>query len=78
MEQIQLSDDEQRVFEALSSLEGREGAVREDDIAREAGLDPAVTRQVLSALVRDKDLVRVLSPEDRDLGARYRVKDSAS
>lgn len=79
MEPTQLTDEQQRALEALSAIEERQGESRADDIAREAGMEPEVTREALSALVTEKDLVRELSAdEDRDLGPRYRVKDSVS
>ena len=78
MEPIDLTDEQRRVLQALSAVEERAGASREDEIAAEAGLDGAVTREALSVLVRE-NLVRELSASpDRDLGPRYRVQDSVS
>jgi DNA-directed RNA polymerase specialized sigma subunit len=80
MDQLNLSDDQRRVYEALSAVETRRGdAARDDEIATEAAMDLEAARAALAVLVsEDVDLVRQIAPAQDDLGARYRVKDNAS
>lgn len=74
---IDLSADEQQVFEAVTRVEmsGEPGFAQ--DIAREAGVDDETARTALSGLTGHHDLVQEVSTgtgDDPDLGPRYRVK----
>ena len=77
MDEIDLTDEEQRVFEAVSALEVGRGAVRADDVAGELDIDPASAQRVLSRLTSERELLREISSDGPDLGPRYRVKDTA-
>lgn len=73
----ELTDHEERVLEAVASLEtaGTPGFV--DDVAEAAGVDVADARAALSALTRGHNLVQEVSTgagDDPGLGPRYRVK----
>ena len=78
MDEIDLTDEEQRVFETVSALEVDRGAVRADDVAGELeDIDPATAQRVLSRLTSERELLRELSSDGADLGPSYRVKDTA-
>ena len=72
-----LTDDQQQVLDAVSRVEadGHEGWLHQ--VAEAAGREPEATREVLSGLLNEHDLVvEVPTPpeEGEDLGPRYRVK----
>lgn len=74
---IDLTADEQRVFEAVARIEtgGTPGFAQ--DVAREAGVDDETARTALSGLTGHHDLVQEVSTgtgDGPDTGPRYRVK----
>ena len=77
MDEIDLSDEQQRVYEAVAANESDDRGVRADEIADATGLGELDVQQALSVLTSDHDLLRELSPGDPDLGPRYRVQDTA-
>lgn len=78
MEPIDLTEDEEQVYRTVATLEIERDAVRVDEITRETGLERERVEQAVASLVSDRDLLRELSPGDPDLGAHYRVKDTAA
>ncbi|MDP8969435.1 MAG: hypothetical protein M3N52_02830 [Actinomycetota bacterium] len=74
MDAVELSDEERRVYQAVSVVEaeGQPGTVHE--IAARSDLPVERTRQVLSGLIGHRDLVRELGSSQPDLGPRYAVK----
>lgn len=72
----QLSEEEQRVFEAVVRRELDQGASLLADVAQDVGLSRPDTEAVLRRLVDHHDVVQQL-PEDPDaegFGPRYRTK----
>lgn len=78
MEQVDLTPEQQRVYEKLAELEEEHGGVREDELSRATELERPVVTEALRALVREHDLVRELPAAEPDLGPHYRVKDTAA
>ena len=76
MDEIELSDEQQRVYEAVAATESDDRGVRADEIADASGLGEPEVQQPLSALTSEHDLLRELSAGDPDLGPRYRVQDT--
>ena len=78
MDEIELSQDEERVFAAASAVEIGGGYA--SDVARAAGLPEDRTRELLSNLVRHDLLVEDYTeqPGNPDLGPRYRVREQPS
>lgn len=77
VDRVELSNEEQRVFNAVAALESDGDATTADSIAEHAALDGDTVRSVLSRLI-EADLVRELDPEAGVLGPRYSVKDNVS
>lgn len=78
MDELDLTDEEQRVYGAVAALETERGGVRADEVAREVDIDAETVRATLSRLTSERDLLRELSPGDPDLGPHYRIKDTAA
>lgn len=77
MDEIELSEEQQQVYEAVAAHERDERGVRADEIANETGLHESEVQRALSALTSEHALLQETSPGDPDLGPRYRVKDAA-
>jgi hypothetical protein len=71
-----LSQDEQRVFEALVRRELAQGASLVPELAGDVGLSEPETEAVLHGLVDHHDVVQQLpdEPDGEDFGPRYRAK----
>lgn len=78
VDQVDLSDEEQQVLEAIAALEAEGVATTPQEISRRAALDLDAVGSALSRLVGEADLVRELDPDAEVVGPRYAVKDSAS
>lgn len=78
VDEVDLSDEEQRVLDAIAALEAQGEATTPEVIARRAGLELDAVRSSLSRLLGEADLVRELDPDAEVVGPRYAVKDSAS
>ncbi|MDP8976998.1 MAG: hypothetical protein M3N17_00135 [Actinomycetota bacterium] len=77
MTEVELTEREQRVLEAVTALEAERHAGWLSQIAERVGHSEEETRRVLSRLLGDLDLVQeVREPreDEPDLGPRYRPK----
>ncbi|HWB73170.1 MAG TPA: hypothetical protein VG452_13220 [Egibacteraceae bacterium] len=74
MEQLELTEEQRRIYQAIAAVEAERGPGTLHEIAVRGGLPVERTREVLSALTGDKDLVRELGTTQPDVGARYSVK----
>jgi DNA-binding IclR family transcriptional regulator len=77
-ERTDLSEDQQRVLSALAAAEPAAGALRAEEVAREADLDLDRTRRALRELVsEDLALVRELD-RSPSVEPRYELADEGS
>ena len=77
-EDVELTDEEQSVFEAVAELEGSEESATIQQVASVTGLDTHRAEEVLGRLTTTHDLVRELQAELDDdatgAGRHYVVK----
>ena len=75
MQEIDLSEQEQRVLSAVADLESREAPTYVQEVARAAGLGEDAVREALTALTGRHNLVSEVGPgADVDLGSTYTLR----
>ncbi len=78
VDEVELSDEEQKVLHAVATLEQEGEATTAQAIAGRVNLDDGTVRSALSRLVGDADLLRELDPDAAVVGPRYSVKGKPS